>query len=153
MPQRPLGLADVGQRGQAVVVEPAMLFYMEQRLDALRQRQDWRWSALAGGLCMCKVSAHPAFLAFHAVFLESSTVTFVAASGRSPGRLLLALPQVWAARWPYRRSALGPLVAINFRPAGGHRIGLIDNLWRLTQVSFWECGRGMQRCLARSGGR
>eukprot|EP00971_Amphidinium_carterae_P135695 2688640-Amphidinium_carterae.1 len=36
MPQRPLGLADVGQRGQAVVVELAMLFYMEQKLDALR---------------------------------------------------------------------------------------------------------------------
>eukprot|EP00971_Amphidinium_carterae_P220422 4375729-Amphidinium_carterae.1 len=47
MPQRPLREATLVQRGQAVVVEPAMLFYFERRLDELKQRHDWRWPALA----------------------------------------------------------------------------------------------------------
>eukprot|EP00971_Amphidinium_carterae_P056060 1105650-Amphidinium_carterae.1 len=57
MPQRPSSEAAVVQRGQAVVVEPAMLFYLQRKLDELKHRHDWRWVALAGALAMAYVCA------------------------------------------------------------------------------------------------
>eukprot|EP00971_Amphidinium_carterae_P066566 1318206-Amphidinium_carterae.1 len=102
---------------------------MERKLDELRQRRDWRWSALAGALAM----AYACVRFQHVqrswpIMRSSSTVTFVAARGKVHQDGVRG-----AFCWHCPR--FGPLGApvgealwelwLQFRPTVEHRVGLI----------------------------
>eukprot|EP00971_Amphidinium_carterae_P177388 3518124-Amphidinium_carterae.1 len=102
---------------------------MERKLDALRQRQDWRWSARAGALAMAYACVRFQHIQRSwPIMRSSSTVTFVAARGKAHqdgvrGAFCWHCPRFGTLGGPIGE-ALWELW-LPLRPPGGHRIGLI----------------------------